>query len=118
MMEWNKQIRRLAVVPILFITLGLISAPNAFADEQFSIDKLLDSPDYLEYLSLPEDVDQQPLEKPRDIELPEHEPAIVSFAKECASLNAIPLFDLQRDEDRRVFVGINFDGYLGIHGQL
>lgn len=52
------------------------------------------------------------------IDLPDPEPALIAFAKECATLDAIPLFELKRDRDSRVFVGINFDGVFGIHGQL
>ncbi|MBT8096109.1 MAG: hypothetical protein KJO19_03675 [Woeseia sp.] len=52
------------------------------------------------------------------INLPEPEAAWIAFAKDCASLDAIPLFELKNERDRRVFVGINFDGVFGIHGLL
>lgn len=52
------------------------------------------------------------------IRLPKLRPSIVSFAEECAELDAIPLFDLSKDDSRRVFVALSFDGFLGIHGRL
>lgn len=40
------------------------------------------------------------------------------FVNECAELEAVPLFNLSEGDERRVYFGINFDGVLGLHGQL
>jgi len=45
-------------------------------------------------------------------------PRLVSFIEECTDLEAIPLFDINTDSNKRVFVGVNFDGIFGIHGRL
>lgn len=52
------------------------------------------------------------------LQMSEAEPGIVTFAKDCAEIDAIPLLELAQNTDKRVFIGINFDGVLGIHGML
>lgn len=54
----------------------------------------------------------------REIALPEPKPQLHAFIEECAELEAIPLIRLAEDRDRRWFVGISFDGYLGLHARL
>lgn len=51
------------------------------------------------------------------LEISEQRPGVMTFVEECATLNAIPLFELSRRKDRRLFIGISFDGLLGIHAR-
>ncbi len=53
-----------------------------------------------------------------DWDLPDLQPRVVSFIKDCADVDAVPLLELSKRKDRRVFFGISFDGVLGIHARL
>lgn len=107
-------------VSLLVSSILLACASFAAADELNGTESenlTLVSPDeLLDSLSLPKKLTVA--SNRDDIDLPEAEPAFIAFAKECASLDAIPLLNLKQEEGRRVFVGINFDGVLGIHGLL
>lgn len=53
-----------------------------------------------------------------DLSWSESDLDVVNFARECAEIDAIPLMKLSSTANKRVFLGINFDGVFGFHGQL
>lgn len=48
----------------------------------------------------------------------EHDLQVVRFAEACAEIDMIPFVELPSSVNKRVFIGINFDGVFGFHGQL
>ena len=52
------------------------------------------------------------------LELPEPKTPLQSFVEKCAELDAIPFLELSADDDHQVFIGVNFDGVLGVHALL
>ena len=53
-----------------------------------------------------------------NLNLPEPRSQLVSFVKKCAELEAVPLFEIAEQEDKHVYLGINFDGFLGVYARL
>lgn len=117
-MKRNKLSRCITAIATTFVALGMTAGSVALADEIYTPDSLFedigasDRFDWQEYALIERRSDLN------EIELPDAEPAFIAFAKDCADLDAIPLVELKNDKNRRVFVGINFDGVFGIHGQL
>jgi hypothetical protein len=71
------------------------------------------------YATVNEGMSAAALERPDDkMAIPEMQPRLVTFIKDCAEMDAIPFITISDKPDKRVFVGVNFDGVLGITARM